>query len=199
MPYRSLQLIVAAFSQRAGASRALDAVLRARASVPAGIPDTAAVARSPGGELLLQRAADRVPGGFAVSTLLGEVFGMLEAAGAHPPVSEHPGAPGEWGRTARVLEERLREIAGLLTPATSVLVTIVAPEGAAEVVGVVLAEASKLAVEDLSLGIVCAMADEPALLFAGEADAAVLRGTLAIPHPGLAVFVISLEEPQPLE
>ena len=89
------------------------------------------------------------------------------------------------------LKEQLQDVSALLTPASSALVTIVGPSGAAEVAGVVLDQAVKLAVEDLPGEAAFSMANEPALMFAGEPGAAVLHGSLAAPHttyanPGVA-------------
>lgn len=182
-----LQLIAAAFRDRTGAPRALEAVLRARAGFPHEILDAAAVTRGEDGTLLLQCAAEPVPaGGFALAPVTGVVLGLLGGAAGLEAVMHHADALTGWKRSARTLKGQLRDVAALLTPASSALVTIVGPRGAAEVAGVVLDEAVKLAVEDLPLELVLAMADQPALLFAGEPGAATLRGTLAAPHPAFA-------------
>jgi len=182
-----LQLIAAAFHDRAGAPRALDAVLRAREGLPLGILDAAAVTRAEDGSLLLQCAAEPVPGGgFAVLPLTGVVLAVLGGAAALE-AAPHPADLTGWRRAARLLKGQLRDVSLLLTPASSVLVTIVGPRGAAEVAGVVLDEAVKLAVEDLPRELVLAMADQAALVFTGEPGAAVQHGSLPAPHPAFAV------------
>ncbi|HEX6749550.1 MAG TPA: hypothetical protein VF092_19805 [Longimicrobium sp.] len=178
-----VQLIAAAFRDRTGASRALDAVLRARAHLPRGILDAAAITRGPDGALLVQAAAERAgDGGFAVWSVTGVVLGLMGGAAALEAVP-HDALPA---RATRTLKGQLRDVAALLTPATSALVALVGPSGAAEVAGVVLDEAVKLAVEDLPGETVFAMAGEPALVFSGAPGAAVLRGTLPVPHTAFA-------------
>jgi hypothetical protein len=190
MPEPTLQLIAATFADRGGAPRALEAVLRARAATPYGILDAAAVTRSSGGGLLLQGAAEPVEGGgFSVSAVMGEILRLLESTEHHAHAPHRPGVPAEWRRAARALEGQLRGIAVLLTAGTSALVTLVAPAGAADVVGAVLDEASKLAVEDLPAAAVRAIAGEPALVFAGAAGAASLKGPSPCPHPAFARYL----------
>lgn len=187
MPDTFLQLIAAAFRDGAGAPRALEAVLRARTRLPHGILDAAAITRADDGSLLLHGAAERAGGGFAVSPVMGVVLGLLGGQAASKEAA--------WltGRALRTLKGQLHDVSTLLTPASSALVTIVGPSGAAEVAGVVLDEAVKLAVEDLPPGSVFAMAGEPALLFIGAPGAAVLRGTLAAPHPAFATVTVAAQ------
>src|SRR4051794_22494105 len=172
MPDVFLQLIAASFQETADAPRALEAVLRARAGLPRGILDAAAVTRAADGSLLLQGAAERAEGsGYAVSSVTGVVLGLLEGGG---PLEAVPlGVAWLTGRALRTLREQLRDVSALLTPDSSALVTIVGPSGAAEVAGVVLDQAVKLAVEDLPCEAAFSMANEPALMFFGEPGAAV--------------------------
>ena len=187
-----LQLIAAAFQDHAGASRALEAVLRARARLPQGILDAVAVTRAGDGSLLLQGAAERTEGtGFAVSPVTGVVLGLLEGGGPLEAVSHQ--APWLAGRHLRALKAQLRDVSALLTPASSALVTVVGPSGAAEVAGVVLDQAVKLAVEDLPGETVLVMASEPALLFADGTGGGVLCGRMAAPHPAFASRVVAAQ------
>src|SRR4051812_7260345 len=126
MPDIFIQLIAAAFRDRAGAPRALEAVLRAREGLPQGILDAAAVTRAEDGTLLLQCAAERVPaGGFAVAPITGVVLGLLGGATALEAVSHQADLLADWRRAARMLKRQLRDVTILLTPASSALVAIV--------------------------------------------------------------------------
>lgn len=190
MPEHALQLIVATFADRTGAPRALHAVLRARARVPGGILDVVSVTRSAGDGLLLQGAAEPLrTGGFAVSAAMGRILELLEHGERRPHAAHRAETPLEWKRAARALERPLRPTAVLLTPGSSALLTIVAPAGAGEVVGAVLEEAYKLAVEDLPVSAIAAIADEPAVQYGGADGAAVRQGSMPRPYPAFATYV----------
>jgi hypothetical protein len=116
-----------------------------------------------------------------VAAVTGAVLGLLGGADALP--NGAGGALTERLRSTGFPEGQLRGIATLLTPDSSALVTIVAPAGAAEVVGAVVEDAWKLAVEDIPASALRALAQEPALLFAGTEGAAVPLGFADGPHP----------------
>jgi hypothetical protein len=195
----ALQLIGAIFRTPAAARRAL-AEIRATASRPeSGILDAVAVTRASDGALVLQEAADPPhDSGCRVSAVTGAVLGLLWSASARPEVAGLERL-GTRLRSAGMPQGQLRGLATLLTPLTSAVVAIVAPAGAAEVVGAVVEDAWKLAVEDLPPSAVLALAAEPALIFAAQGGVALPLAIALEPHPAFAAYLPAPVAAPPIE